>query len=132
MPGARRVLTQGLALQPRFTRVAGDAGRQPPCTEGFDVLVQEVMAAITTSPWPRSKLVPAPARAFQPRDALPIFLVERLGESAPDRAGERHPVLRPLRAGERRLDRRAGRAASVSVNTGSGVSPSRNMPCALA
>ena len=28
-------------------------------TLGFEVLVQEVMAAMTTSPWPRSKFVPS-------------------------------------------------------------------------
>jgi hypothetical protein len=45
-------------------------------TKGFDVLVQEVMAA--------------------------IFLVERLGEGT-RRAGKRHAILRPLRPGERWL-----------------------------
>src|ERR1700755_1213438 len=48
-PGAREVLTQGFGFRPlawalRATRPAATR------TEGLEVLVQEVMAAITTSP----------------------------------------------------------------------------------
>src|ERR1041384_1198591 len=53
LPGASEVLTQGLEVRPlatalRATRAAAIS------TDGLDVLVQEVMAAIATSPWPRS------------------------------------------------------------------------------
>ena len=52
-PGASEVFTQGLTASPlatalRATRPAAII------TLGFEVLVQEVIAAITTSPWPRS------------------------------------------------------------------------------
>ena len=52
-PGASEVFTHGLVFRPflwalRATRPAAIS------TEGLEVLVQEVMAAITTSPWPRS------------------------------------------------------------------------------
>ena len=67
------------------------------------MLVQEVMAAITTSPWPRSKLLPLHRHALSRLVRLAVFLVERLGEGACG-AGERHAVLRPLRPGDRRLD----------------------------
>src|SRR3954470_18487474 len=48
-PGARLVLTQGLLFRPRSTaRLATSPAAT--MTEGFDVLVQLVMAAITTAP----------------------------------------------------------------------------------
>src|SRR5580658_3682859 len=57
LPGASDVFTQGLVVRPlaaalRATRPAAII------TLGLDVLVQEVIAAMTTSPWPRSKFVP--------------------------------------------------------------------------
>src|SRR3954466_2870853 len=54
-PGARLALTQGLVLRPRATAFLGS---RPAAisTDGFDVLVQLVIAAITTEPWPISKL----------------------------------------------------------------------------
>ena len=50
-PGASEVLTHGFDVSPlaralRATRPAATS------TEGFEVLVHEVIAAITTSPWP--------------------------------------------------------------------------------
>src|SRR6218665_894222 len=52
-PGASDVLTQGLDVRPLATawRASKPAAIS---TEGLDVLVQDVMAAIATSPWPRS------------------------------------------------------------------------------
>ena len=49
-PGASEVFTHGFGFSPfacalRATRPAATS------TDGFDVLVQEVIAAITTSPW---------------------------------------------------------------------------------
>src|SRR5215469_6397389 len=52
-PGASEVLTQGLAVSPLATALRAKSPA-PIMTLGFEVLVQEVMAAITTSPWPRS------------------------------------------------------------------------------
>src|SRR5215469_9904610 len=51
-PGARDVLTQGLVVIPRSTAFRA---RSPAATitEGLDVLVQLVMAAITACPWSR-------------------------------------------------------------------------------
>src|SRR6201985_3574051 len=55
LPGASDVLTQGLAFRPLAAALR--ASRPAPIsTLGLEVLVQEVIAAITTSPWPRSKL----------------------------------------------------------------------------
>src|SRR5947208_9676374 len=54
LPGASEVFTHGLAFSPLAAALR--ANRPAPIkTLGFDVLVQEVIAAITTSPWPRSK-----------------------------------------------------------------------------
>jgi hypothetical protein len=51
-PGARLVLTHGLTRSPRLTAFLA---RSPAAsmTEGFDVLVQLVMAAMTIEPWSR-------------------------------------------------------------------------------
>src|SRR5438309_1060170 len=52
-PGASEVFTQGLAERPLAAALR--ASRPAPIiTLGLDVLVQEVIAAITTSPCPRS------------------------------------------------------------------------------
>src|SRR5215470_20091006 len=54
LPGASEVLTHGFAFSPLAAALR--ASRPAPIsTLGFDGLVQEVMAALTTSPWPRSK-----------------------------------------------------------------------------
>src|ERR1700748_1071089 len=55
LPGASEVLTHGFAFRPLAAALR--ANRPAPIsTLGLEVLVQEVIAAITTSPWPRSKL----------------------------------------------------------------------------
>src|SRR3546814_14935465 len=67
-PGASDDLTQGLRVRPsarafRATRPAAIS------TDGLEVLVQLVIAVMTTSPWPRSKLSPVTATrlpAFAP------------------------------------------------------------------
>ena len=58
--GSQRGLDPGLLLE---TAQVGVAGQQAGADQhaGFDVFVQEVMAAITTSPWPMSKLSPSTA-----------------------------------------------------------------------
>src|SRR5205085_11584247 len=48
----------GLERSPRVTALRARIPA-PIITDGFDVLVQLVMAAITTSPWSRSKLRPS-------------------------------------------------------------------------
>src|SRR5260370_572131 len=55
LPGASEVLTQGLALRPLAAALRARSPA-PISTLGLEVLVHEVIAAITTSPWPRSKL----------------------------------------------------------------------------
>ena len=52
-PGARLDFTQGLRSRPRSTAFFA---RRPAATItcGFDVFVQDVIAAITTQPWPSS------------------------------------------------------------------------------
>src|SRR4051812_48993625 len=57
-PGASDVLTHGLRCNPRST--AFFASRPAPTmTNGFDVLVQEVIAATTTAPWSTSDSSPS-------------------------------------------------------------------------
>src|SRR5713101_1101354 len=57
-PGASEVLTHGFTVRPLATALRASRPA-PTMTEGFDVLVQDVIAAITTSPWPRSCLRPS-------------------------------------------------------------------------
>src|SRR5882757_9114073 len=56
-PGARVVFTHGLTARPRSTAFLASSAA-PIITDGLDVFVHEVIEAITTAPWSRSKLVP--------------------------------------------------------------------------
>src|ERR1051325_5872899 len=49
-PGASEVFTHGLRLRPRSTALRATRPAAS-MTDGFDVFVQEVMAAIVTEPW---------------------------------------------------------------------------------
>src|SRR5687768_10893376 len=57
-PGARVVLTHGLRARPRSTALRASSAA-PIITCGLDVLVQEVIAAITTAPWSSSYVTPS-------------------------------------------------------------------------
>ena len=57
-PGASEVLTHGLEARPRSTALRASSPAAS-ITDGLEVLVQEVMAAMTTCPWSRSKRVPS-------------------------------------------------------------------------
>jgi hypothetical protein len=48
-PGAREVLTHGLTSRPRWTALRASTPA-PIITDGFEVFVQLVMAAMTTCP----------------------------------------------------------------------------------
>ena len=52
--GRQRGLHPRLRCQALARPRCGRAGPAPISTLGFDVLVQDVIAAMTTSPWPRS------------------------------------------------------------------------------
>src|SRR5215468_7747396 len=128
-PGASEVLTHGLTVRP--LAVALRASRPAPIiTLGFDVLVHEVIAAITTSPCPRS----------WPRLSIGTRLL--ISPPLPNSLSieDVKPCLTSLRA--MRSCGRFGPASdgsteessslSTSVKTGSGVVLVRYMPCALA
>ena len=57
-PGASVVFTHGLRVRPRSTAFLASSAA-PIITDGFDVLVHEVMAAIATAPWSSSNCVPS-------------------------------------------------------------------------
>ena len=57
-PGARVVLTQGLRSRPASTAFLASSAA-PTMTDGLEVLVHEVMAAMTTEPWSTSVSVPS-------------------------------------------------------------------------
>src|SRR5919107_1871213 len=57
-PGASEVLTHGLEARPRSTALRASSPAAS-ITDGLEVLVQLVMAAITTWPWSRSNRVPS-------------------------------------------------------------------------
>ena len=56
-PGASEVFTQGWRRSPRSTAFLATSPA-PSITEGFEVLVQLVIAAITTWPWSSSTVSP--------------------------------------------------------------------------
>src|SRR5436190_3107082 len=57
-PGASDVLTHGLVLSPRSTALRASRAA-PIITCGLEVLVQDVIDAITTAPWSTSNVVPS-------------------------------------------------------------------------
>src|SRR5207248_2082908 len=57
-PGASVVFTQGLRASPASTAFLASSAA-PTITDGLEVLVQEVMAAITTEPWSTEVFVPS-------------------------------------------------------------------------
>ena len=57
-PGASVVLTHGLRVSPALTALRASSAA-PTMTNGFDVLVHEVIAAITTEPWSTLVWVPS-------------------------------------------------------------------------
>src|SRR5215469_3875220 len=57
-PGASVVFTQGLRASPALTALRASSAA-PTMTNGFDVLVHDVMAAITTEPWSTLVWVPS-------------------------------------------------------------------------
>src|SRR6185436_18876351 len=57
-PGASDVLTHGLDVSP-FATALRASSPAPIITDGFDVFVHDVIAAITTWPWSSSASVPS-------------------------------------------------------------------------
>src|SRR5215213_7055043 len=57
-PGASDVLTHGFGFNPRSTALRASSPA-PIITDGFDVFVHDVIAAITTWPWSSSVSVPS-------------------------------------------------------------------------
>src|SRR5262245_19196122 len=155
-PGASEVFTHGFTVRPFATALR--ASRPAPIiTLGFDVLVHDVIAAITTSPWPRSCSRPSTGCRRPPGPALAKFLSS--GAVAIDGCSANtslplpsEPLLNSLSIAIVKLDftslsgtRSCGRfgpdsdgstcessSLSTSVKIGSGVLLVRYMPCALA
>src|SRR3954471_24530181 len=83
-PGARVVLTQGLRVRPRSTAFLASSAA-PIMTCGFDVLVQDVMAAITTAPWSSSYSTPSSPTTrvgLEGRPSAPLAALNTCGLSA--------------------------------------------------
>src|SRR5258708_21258969 len=69
-PGASVVFTHGLRLSPALTALRASSAA-PTMTNGFDVLVHEVIAAITTEPWSTLVSVPSSRVTLVGDDARP-------------------------------------------------------------
>ena len=140
-PGARLVFTNGLTRKPRATAFLASKPA-PSITLGLLVLVQEVMAAITTAPcpkfWGAAALLPASTSGTLRFDSAAASPKPRSLTGAVSAA-------RKLRCTSASATRSCGRlgpasegstlarsSASVSVNTGSGVLALRNSACSLA
>src|SRR4029077_13088666 len=129
LPGASEVFTQGFAFNP-FSAALRASRPAPISTLGLEVLVQEVIAAITTSPWPRSKSRPSTAYTFE---ASASFLYS-LFSAAANPSATAGSATRPSGRFGPAIDGTTSARSSVrvSVNTGSSVLAVRNMPCVLA
>src|SRR5437764_15442947 len=69
-PGASVVFTQGLRASPASTAFLASSAA-PTITDGLEVLVQEVMAAITTEPWSTEVFVPSSSVTWAGWEARP-------------------------------------------------------------
>src|SRR5262249_61783737 len=70
-PGASVVFTHGLRSRPASTALRASSAA-PTITDGLEVLVHEVMAAITTEPWSTAVLVPSSRVTWAGRDGRPV------------------------------------------------------------
>src|SRR5579864_6288672 len=68
-PGASVVFTQGLRFRPFSTAFLASRAAQT-MTEGLDVFVQDVIAAMTTEPWSTLVVVPSSSVTWIGFDAL--------------------------------------------------------------
>ena len=153
-----RRLYPGLASSSRFSTAFFASRPAATITDGFDVFVQLVIAAITTEPCVQEVLSfferrtvrrssarrrvldadsGAAAFAFESADLLGRVRSARPAEQNRRalferllRVRQQNPVLRALRPGEAGLDR-ARSSSSVSVYCASGVSAVWNRPCSL-
>src|SRR3954451_19061336 len=129
LPGASEVFTHGFALRP-FAAALRASRPAPISTLGFEVLVQEVIAAITTSPWPMPNLLPSTAKRFPGSSA---FLYSLASASEKPSATDGSAIRPSGRFGPAIEGTTSPRSSvSVSVNTGSGDLAVRNSPCAFA
>src|SRR6266498_2255841 len=69
-PGASVVFTQGLRDRPLSTAFLASSAA-PIITDGLEVFVHEVIAAITTAPWSSSYRVPSSALTWTGSDGRP-------------------------------------------------------------
>ena len=120
-PGASEVFTQGFTVRP-FSTAFFASRPAPTSTEGFEVLVQEVIAAMTTAPSFTSYELPlagtgtdlmSPPSVVMKLDFTSGRLMRSCGRFGPASDGTT-------------LARSSSR---VSENSGSGEPASRNMPC---
>jgi hypothetical protein len=70
-PGASEVFTHGLRARPLSTALRASSAA-PIITDGLDVLVHEVIAAIVTAPWSISNLVPSDSSTMAGLLARPV------------------------------------------------------------
>ena len=122
LPGASDVLTHGLALMPRSTAALATRPAAT-STEGFEVLVHEVMAATVTAPSRRCSAKPVPNTSLGSRPNA-----VRKAPRAPDKETRSWGRLGPAKLGST-LDRSN---STYSEYVGSRDSASCQMPCALA
>src|SRR5450756_503913 len=129
LPGASEVLTHGFAVSPLAAALRANSPA-PISTLGLEVLVHEVIAAITTSPWPRSKLRFSTANRFVPSVAFLYSLAIAAAKPSATAGSATRPSGRFGPAIEGTTSPRS--SVRLSVNTGSGDLAVRNKPCALA
>ena len=95
-PGARLVFTHGLRSRPRSIAFLASSPA-PTITEGLEVLVQLVIAAITTAPWKSSNSVPFSSLTGAP-DGGSVTAVA-VGSRPASGSGSPAPVMPAIAAG---------------------------------
>src|SRR3954451_22950044 len=114
-PGASEVLTHGLRCRPRSTAFFASSAA-PTMTDGFDVLVHDVMAAMTTAPWSSSNSVPSESRTRAGLDGLSPLRGRALGTAGRSASVSRE-AAGGLLAGQLSLDDSSTLPLPLSVSS---------------
>src|SRR6266545_831123 len=120
-PGASEVLTHGLDWSPRSTAFLASSPAAI-ITDGLEVLVQLVMAAITTSPWSRPKLAPSESCTGTETFARPLTPVGS-GSNQPGAGSLLALTAGASLAGNDSAEASSGPAESAAASAAAGAVP---------
>src|SRR3954467_1499782 len=123
-PGAREVFTHGLRVRPRSTAFLASSAA-PIITDGLEVFVQDVIAAIATAPWSTSNRVPSGSCTSVGREGRPPARRAAECQSTGAPAPAEWPLPSPFVDGESLAGKDSADAPSPAGAAPEGLSPAR-------